>query len=37
MSLGTFILWVVLIVRAFQGREWEAPFVGQYARRQVAP
>jgi uncharacterized membrane protein len=36
LSLGGFILWVVLIVRAFQGREWQAPFVGQLVRRQVS-
>ena len=36
MSLGTFVLWIILMARAFQGREWEAPVVGRYARAQVA-
>jgi len=34
LSLGGFVLWVLLMVRAFQGREWEAPLVGRHARRQ---
>jgi len=36
LSLGGFVLWVLLMVRAFQGRQWEAPLVGQYARRHSA-
>ena len=34
-SLVTFVLWIVLMLRAFQGREWEAPIVGRFARRFV--
>lgn len=26
------VLWVLLMVRAFQGEEWEAPVLGRYAR-----
>ena len=36
-GLVTFVLWIVLMLRAFQGREWEVPVVGRYARRYVTP
>lgn len=32
-SLGTFVLWVVCMWKAFSGEEWEVPFAGPYARR----
>lgn len=28
-----FVLWAYLMFRAYQGDEWELPFVGQYARK----
>lgn len=34
-ALLTFVLWIVLMLRAFRGREWEVPVVGRYARRYV--
>lgn len=36
-SVGLFVLWIVLMVRAFQGQEWELPVVGKYARQFSAP
>ena len=33
----SFVLWILLMVRALQGREWEAPVVGSHARRYAAP
>lgn len=36
-ALLTFVLWIVLMLRAFRGREWEVPVVGRYARRYVTP
>ena len=36
-SLLTFVLWLVLMYKAFQGEEWEAPIVGKYARQYVTP
>ena len=36
-SLLTFILWLLLMYRAFQGDEWEAPIVGKYARQYARP
>ncbi len=31
-SLVTFVLWIVLMLRAFQGREWEVPMIGRLAK-----
>lgn len=36
ISLGSFVLWIVLMWRAWQGQEWEAPVAGTFARRLVA-
>lgn len=35
LGLGGFVLWLVLMWKAFQGEEWELPIVGEFARRQV--
>ena len=35
LSIGTFILWVVLMVKAYQGEEWELPVAGGFARKMV--
>ncbi len=35
-GLGAFIFWVVLMLRAYQGREWEVPVASDYARKLVA-
>ncbi len=35
ISLGSVVLWVVLMVRAYQGQEWEVPVLGKIAREQV--
>jgi uncharacterized membrane protein len=36
MSFGGFILWLVLMWKAYQGQEWELPIVGPFARKQVS-
>jgi len=36
LSLGCFVLWLVLMYRAYQGREWEVPIAGEQARRMIA-
>lgn len=33
VSIGAFALWLYLMYRAYQGDEWEVPFVGEHARR----
>ncbi len=35
LSFGTFILWVLLMVKAYQGQEWELPVAGGFARKMV--
>jgi uncharacterized membrane protein len=30
--VGLFILWLMLIYKAWQGDEWEVPFLGKYAK-----
>jgi len=32
LGLGAFILWIMLMVKAYQGEEWELPVVGKIAR-----
>ena len=36
MGVGSFILWLTLMWRAYNGQEWEVPIAGQFARR-IAP
>ena len=36
LNLAGVALWVMLMVKAFRGEEWEVPFVGKIAREQVA-
>ena len=33
LAIVSFILWLLLMLKAFQGKEWELPVVGVYARR----
>jgi uncharacterized membrane protein len=35
IGFGSFVLWLVLMWRAFQGKEWEVPIAGGLARRLV--
>ena len=35
IGFGTFVLWLLLMWRAFQGKEWEVPIAGGFARRIV--
>lgn len=36
LNLAGIVLWVMLMIKAFQGEEWEVPFVGKIAREQIA-
>ena len=36
VCLGILVLWIIMIVQAFSGKEWEIPVLGQMARRQLA-
>jgi uncharacterized membrane protein len=35
IGFGTFVLWLLLMWRAFHGKEWEVPIAGGFARRLV--
>ncbi len=35
ISLFGFVLWLMLIYKAWQGEEWEVPVLGKYVRRLV--
>ena len=35
LTIVGFVLWLVLMIQAFLGKEWEAPIVGKYARRHA--
>lgn len=35
LSIVSFVLWIFLMWQAFQGKEWEAPFAGVFARRML--
>lgn len=33
LGLAGFVLWLVLIIKAYQGQEWEVPVAGKLARQ----
>ncbi len=33
LTIIEFVLWLVLIYKAWQGEEWELPFLGKFARQ----
>lgn len=35
LSIVGFVLWLLLIYKAWQGEEWEVPVLGKYARKFV--
>lgn len=35
VSVLSFVLWLLLIYKAWMGEEWEVPFLGAYARKFV--
>ena len=35
VSLVSLVLWLFLMWQAFQGKEWEVPFAGVFARRMI--
>lgn len=35
LSILGFVLWLLLIYKAWQGEEWEVPVLGKYARKFV--
>jgi uncharacterized membrane protein len=35
VSIVSFVLWLLLMWQAYQGKEWELPFAGVFARRMM--
>ncbi len=36
VRLAIFLAWVMLVFKAFSGKEWEIPYLGKLARQQLA-
>ncbi|MGI5836470.1 MAG: DUF4870 domain-containing protein [Chloroflexota bacterium] len=37
LGLGGFILWIMLLVKAYQGQQWKLPYIGDMAERYATP
>ena len=35
MNIGFFALWIVLLIKAFQGQQFKLPVIGDFAQKQV--
>ena len=35
VGMGFFVLWIVLLIKAFQGRLFKLPVIGDFAQKQV--
>lgn len=35
LSLGIFVLWIILMLKAYQGEKFKLPIIGDYAEKQV--
>ncbi len=33
--LAFFVIWIITIIKAFSGVEWEIPYIGKFARKQL--
>jgi uncharacterized membrane protein len=36
VELAFLIIWIIMVIQAFSGKEWEVPFLGKIARQQLA-
>jgi uncharacterized membrane protein len=36
VGLAFFVVWIVTIIQALSGKEWEIPYIGKIARQQLA-
>lgn len=34
--LGIFVIWIIAMVKAYQGQRWKIPFIGDLAEKQAA-
>jgi uncharacterized membrane protein len=37
LGLGGLVLWIVLLLKAYQGQTWKLPFIGDMAEKYAAP
>ena len=37
LDAGTFILWIIMMFKAYQGEQYKLPLVGNFAEQQVKP
>jgi uncharacterized membrane protein len=37
LGLGGLVLWIVLLLKAYQGQMWKLPFIGDMAEKYAAP
>jgi uncharacterized membrane protein len=35
LGLGVFILWVICLVKAYQGERWKIPYIGDFAEKKA--
>ena len=35
VNLGFMVVWIVMLIKAYNGKEWDAPVIGQLARQQL--
>lgn len=36
LGLGGFVLWILALIKAFQGQKWKMPYIGDIAEQQSA-
>ena len=36
IALGAFVLWIITTIKALSNVEWEIPYIGKLARKQLA-
>ena len=35
LGLGVFILWIICLVKAYQGERWKIPYIGDFAEKKA--
>jgi uncharacterized membrane protein len=35
LGLGVFILWIICVVKAYQGERWKIPYIGDFAEKKA--
>ena len=36
VAFGGFVLWIIAVIKAFQGQQWKMPYIGDIAEQQSA-